>query len=61
MKNCQKLAENAKINAVLSTHKHLLVSDKNIGIQDRLKNFSDSLCDKEHIDAQYLQIAVIMG
>ena len=39
MKNCHKAAENAKIIAVLNTHKQLLVSDKNIRIRDRLKNF----------------------
>ena len=39
MKNCHKVAENAKINAILNTCKQLLVSDENIGIRDRLKYF----------------------
>ena len=39
MKNHQKVAENAKINAILNTRKQLLVLDENIGIQDRLNDF----------------------
>ena len=39
MKNCHKAAENAKIHAILSTRKQLLVSDENIAIRDWLKYF----------------------
>ena len=52
------MAENIKTNTALNTCKQLLVSDDNIVIQDRLKRFLDSLHNKEHVDAQYLQIKV---
>ena len=39
MKNCHKATENAKINAVLNSRKQFLVSDKNVGISDQLKDF----------------------
>ena len=55
MKNYQKAAENAKINAVLNTREQLLVLDDNTGIRDWLKRFLYSSRDK-HVDAQYLQI-----
>ena len=57
MKNCQKMAENAKINAVLNTHKQLLISDEKL----EYERFSDFSRDKEHVDVQCLQIEVSMA
>ena len=49
MKNCQKVAENTKINAVFNSRKQFLISDENIRIGNGLKRLSDSLHDKEHV------------
>ena len=39
----------------------MLVADENIGIREQLKRFLDSSRDKEHGDAQFLQIGVSMA
>ena len=57
MKNCQKMAENAKINAVLNTRKQLLISDEKL----EYKRVSDFSHDKEHVDVKCLQIKVSMA
>ena len=66
MKNCRKVAENAKINAILNTGEQLLVSDKNIRIQDRLKDFQTlhvirstlmpSICESELVWPSYIAL-----
>ena len=38
-----------------------LIAGENIRIRDRLLRFLDSSCDKEHDDAQFLQIGVSMA
>ena len=45
----------------LHTHEQLYMSDENIGIRDRLKDFFNSSRDKEYDDAQLLQIGVSMA
>ena len=45
----------------LHIHEQSLVAGENIRIRDRLLRFLDSSRDKEHDDAQFLQIGVSMA